>query len=216
MSLTTPMRDNRYQLPSWPPTEFTVDLWNATFGDLADRVTAREQLEATFETLKAQGIQASLDYIQATVAPQIVSLQNSITLAQEQINQIIVGGKAPDALKFGGQLPNYYATAQGLQDVQTSLAGYLRTDQRNAPEGVAPLGLDSKVPIENLPVMATTATVGAAIAGANGLETPDDGDALAGVKSGSSTMFRWTWGNLKAALTTLFDGRYLKFGGGAC
>ncbi|WP_223564982.1 hypothetical protein [Agrobacterium tumefaciens] len=215
MSLTTPTRGNRYQLPSWPPTEFTIALWNEVFGDLADRITDREQLEATFETLKAQGIQASLDYIQATVAPQIVSLQNSITLAQEQIDQIIIGGKAPDALKFGGQLPAYYATAEGLQGLVTSLAGYLRTDQRNAPDGVAPLGLDGKVPMENLPVMATTATVGAAIAGANGLETPDDGDALAGTKAGSSTMFRWTWGNIKAALIALFDGRYLKFGSGA-
>lgn len=215
MSLTTPTRDNRYQLPSWPPTEFTIALWNEVFGDLADRITDREQLEATFETLKAQGIQASLDYIQATVAPQIVSLQNSITLAQEQIDQIIIGGKAPDALKFGGQLPAYYATAEGLQGLVTSLAGYLRTDQRNAPDGVAPLGLDGKVPMENLPVMATTATVGAAIAGANGLETPDDGDAVAGTKAGSSTMFRWTWGNIKTALIALFDGRYLKFGSGA-
>lgn len=116
MSLTTPTRDNRYQLPSWPPTEFTADLWNTVFGDLSDRITAREQLEATFETLKAQGIQASLDYIQTNVAPQIVNLQQSITLAQNQIDQIIIGGKAPDALKFGGQLPAYYATASALAD----------------------------------------------------------------------------------------------------
>lgn len=114
MSLTTPTRDNRYQLPSWPPTEFTVDLWNAVFGDLADRITDREQLEATFETLKAQGIQASLDYIQVNVAPYLANLKTSIDLAQAQIDQIIIGGKAPDTLKFGGQLPAYYATAQAL------------------------------------------------------------------------------------------------------
>lgn len=116
MSLTTPTRDNRYQLPSWPPTEFTVDLWNAVLGDLADRITDREKLEATFETLKASGIQASLDYIQVNVAPQIANLQTSINLAQAQIDQIIIGGKAPDTLRFGGQLPTYYATAQALAD----------------------------------------------------------------------------------------------------
>jgi hypothetical protein len=127
MSLTTPTRNNRYQLPSWPPTEFTVDLWNAVFGDLADRITGREQLEATFETLKAQGIQASLDYIQATVAPQIVSLQQSITLAQEQINQIIIGGKAPDTLKFGGKEPSHYATAQALSE---GLGGKVPTSRK--------------------------------------------------------------------------------------
>ncbi|MCZ7466651.1 hypothetical protein [Rhizobium rhizogenes] len=84
--------------------------------DIHARLEAREELEASFESLKAQGIQASLDYIQVNVAPQIASLQQSITLAQEQIDQIIIGGKAPDTLKFGGQLPAYYATAQALAD----------------------------------------------------------------------------------------------------
>ncbi|MFJ1307880.1 hypothetical protein [Agrobacterium sp. P15N1-A] len=182
--------------------------------DIHARLVAREELEASFESLMTQGIQASLDYIQVNVAPQLATLQQSISLAQDQIDQIIIGGKAPDTLKFGGQLPAYYATAQGLQDVQTSLANYLLKDQRNAPEGVAPLGLDSKVPLENLPTMTTTTTVGAAVAGANGLATPDDGDAFAGVRSGTSTMFRTTWGNIKSALTALFDNRYLKFIGG--
>ncbi|MDH7802232.1 hypothetical protein [Rhizobium sp. AN70] len=207
-----PTRDNRYQLPSWPPTEFTIDLWNETFGDLADRIAAREDLEASFETLMAQGIQASLDYIQVNVAPQIATLQQSISLAQQQIDQIIVGGTAPNALKLGGREAAWYASAQAVQDamqnaseaVDTKLADYLRTDQKNVADGVAPLGPDSKVPQANLPALTTTATVGAAIAGANGLATPDDGDALAGTKSGTSTMFRWTWGNIKAALDALY------------
>ena len=209
-----PERSDGYQLPSWPKTMIDRPLWNTTMADIHARLVAREELEASFESLMAEGIQASLDYIQVNVAPQLATLQQSISLAQDQIDQIIIGGKAPDTLKFGGELPNYYATAQGLQDVQTSLANYLRADQRNAPEGVAPLGLDSKVPIENLPTLTTTATVGAAVAGANGLATPDDGDAFAGVKSGTSTMFRTTWGNIKAALIALFDGRYLKLAGG--
>lgn len=64
------------------------------------------------------------------------------------------------------------------------------------------------------PTPVNTATVGAAIAAANGKETPADGDTFAGVESGASTMFRTTWGNIKAALTALFDGRYLKLAGG--
>ncbi len=210
-----PERSDGYQLPSWPKTLIDRLLWNTTMADIHARLVAREELEASFESLMTQGIQASLDYIQVNVAPQLATLQQSISLAQDQIDQIIIGGKAPDTLKFGGQLPAYYATAQGLQDIQTSLANYLRADQRNAPEGVAPLGLDSKVPVENLPTMATTATVGAAVAGANGVATPDDGDTFAGVRSGTSTMFRTTWGNIKAALTALFDGRYIKLSGGA-
>lgn len=209
-----PERSSGYQLPSWPKTLIDRLLWNTTMADLHARLTAREDLEASFESLKAEGIQASLDYIQVNVAPQIASLQTKITLAQEQIDQIIVGGKAPDTLKFGGHLPEYYATAEGLQDIQDSLSDYMRNDLRDQPEGVAPLGSDGKVPLANLPALTTTATVGAAIAGANGLTTPDDGDALAGVKSGTSTMFRWTWGNIKAALTALFDGRYLRLVGG--
>lgn len=111
-----PERSNAYQLPSWPKTLIDRPLWNATMADLHARLEAREELEASFESLKAQGIQASLDYIQVNVAPQIANLQQSITLAQEQIDQIIIGGKAPDTLKFGGQLPAYYATAAALSD----------------------------------------------------------------------------------------------------
>lgn len=51
---------------------------------------------------------------------------------------------------------------------------------------------------------ATTKTVGAAIAGANGKETPADGDAFTGVEAGSSTMFKTTWANIKAALSSVF------------
>ncbi len=109
-----PERSDAYQLPSWPKTLIDRLLWNSTMADIHERITAREELEASFESLKAQGIQASLDYIQVNVAPQIANLQTSIDLAQQQIDQIIVGGKAPDTLRFGGQLPVYYATAQAL------------------------------------------------------------------------------------------------------
>jgi hypothetical protein len=109
-----PDSSDNYQLPSWPPTLINRDLWNAVMGSIAQRLTAREELEATFEALIAQGTQASLDYIQATVAPQIASLQTSIELAQEQIDQIIVDGVAPNAAKLGGQLPAYYAQASAL------------------------------------------------------------------------------------------------------
>ncbi|MCL7999983.1 hypothetical protein M8994_17240 [Brucella sp. 21LCYQ03] len=45
---------------------------------------------------------------------------------------------------------------------------------------------------------ATTATVGAAVAGANGGDNIADGDTLTGVLSGTSTLRRWTWGNIKS------------------
>ncbi|MEN5275755.1 hypothetical protein ABE527_02280 [Brucella sp. TWI432] len=56
----------------------------------------------------------------------------------------------------------------------------------------------------------TTATVGAAVAGANGKQTPADGDFFAGVEAGSSTMFKSTWANIKATLKAYFDPIYQK------
>lgn len=142
-----PDRSDRYQLPSWPPINFDRDLWNGIFGDIADRLTAREELEASFQSLIDQGIQASLDYIQVTVAPQIADLQTSIQLAQDQIEQIIVDGVSPNSLKLGGQLPAYYATAQALTDglsgkVSTSLTINGKALTANVTLAKADIGLD--------------------------------------------------------------------------
>lgn len=52
---------------------------------------------------------------------------------------------------------------------------------------------------------ATTKTVGAAMAGANGKQTPADGDFFGGVEAGGSTMFKTTWGNIKAAITAIIN-----------
>ena len=82
------------------------------------------------------------------------------------------------------------------------------------PLGLATLDASGKVPTSQLPTLTTTATVGAAMAGANGGATIADGDSLTGVLSGSSTMRRWTWGNIKTWLTALFDARFLRLAGG--
>lgn len=52
-------------------------------------------------------------------------------------------------------------------------------------------------------------TVGAALAGASQKAAPADGDRFSGVLSGGSSLFWTTWGNVKAALKTYFDGIYL-------
>ncbi|MGQ8632703.1 hypothetical protein ACUTJJ_14640 [Agrobacterium sp. DKPNP3] len=85
-------------------------------GDLDARLLTVEARAASFTELEERGIQASLDYIQVNVAPQLVNLKTSIDLAQAQIDQIIIGGKAPDTLKFGGKEPSYYATALALSE----------------------------------------------------------------------------------------------------
>lgn len=111
-----PNRSNDYQLPSWPPTALNRDLWNAVLLDIALRLKAREALEPTFEDLIEQGTQASLDYIQVNVGPQLAALQAAIEDAAERIEDIIVEGTAPNSAKLGGQLPAYFATAQALLD----------------------------------------------------------------------------------------------------
>lgn len=72
-------------------------------------------------------------------------------------------------------------------------------------DGVASLDSTGKVPPSQLPALTTTATVGAAMAGANGKTTPADGDFFGGVEAGGSTMFKTTWGNIKTAITALVN-----------
>lgn len=125
--MTTPTPANRYQLPSYPPTNWTVELWNQIFGSIADRLDEREALEASFELLQSQGVQSALDYIQVTIAPHLSSLQDEITAAQLAIDAIINEGTAPNSEKLGGELPSFYATAtalaEGLAGLQSAIDG---------------------------------------------------------------------------------------------
>lgn len=97
-------------------------------------------------------------------------------------------------------------------DVRITAGAFAALADRDGLKEVAYTG--SYNDLFDKPPGTTTATVGAAVAAANGKTTPDDGDTFTGVLSGTSTMFRTTWGNIKAALTALFDGRYLKLAGG--
>ena len=100
--------------------------------------------------------------------------------------------------------------AQGRANIDA-----LGTVDRGATGGVASLDSGGKVPTAQLPALTTTATVGAAIAGANAKTTPDDGDFFTGVAvGGGTTMFKATWANIRSALQSVFDGRYLQLSGG--
>tara|TARA_R110002020_G_scaffold15555_34_gene55418 strand:- start:157 stop:1230 length:1074 start_codon:yes stop_codon:yes gene_type:complete len=107
-----PSRENDYEVD--PSAELTADFLNAIFGDIGLRLREREFLEASFASLKAQGIQAALDYIQVTVAPQLADLQEDIQTAQDQIETIVQDGVAPNSLKLEGHAAAYFATAAGL------------------------------------------------------------------------------------------------------
>lgn len=90
--------------------------------------------------------------------------------------------------------------AQGRANIDA-----LGTVDKGAAGGVASLDAGGKVPSAQLPALTTTATVGAAVAGANGKTTPADGDFFTGVEAGGSTMFKTTWGNIKAAFTAIVN-----------
>jgi len=87
--------------------EMTPDLFNGVFGSIHARLAAREDLEADFEALIAQGTSAALTMVQENVAPQLAALVADIEAAQEAIDALLEG-QAADSLKLGGQVPGYY------------------------------------------------------------------------------------------------------------
>jgi hypothetical protein len=101
-----PGPDNDYQVS--PTLTFSRARWNAVMASIAARLKARELLEATFETLITDGTQAALDMISVNVAPQLESLIEQINTLEEQLEDIISGGVAPDSLQLGGKNPSFY------------------------------------------------------------------------------------------------------------
>lgn len=124
-------RFDDYQLPSWPPTKITREIWNRVLGDIGVRLRDREALEASFELLQQQGIQAALDYIQVSIAPQLSSLQQTIQQSKDQIDDLLQGN-APNAHKLGGQLPAYYAKSSEMQNLLQLVADKADTDDVTA------------------------------------------------------------------------------------
>lgn len=106
MAEIEPGPDNDYQVS--PTLSFSRERWNLVMASIAARLKARELLEATFEALITNGTQAALDMISVNVAPQLESLIEQINALEEQLEDIIGGGTAPNALQLGGQSPSYY------------------------------------------------------------------------------------------------------------
>jgi len=103
--LTTPAPENNYTVTS--TMDMTPDLFNAIFGSIGERLTAREELEADFEDLIAAGTSAALNMIQENIAPQLGELQQTIDDALAEV-AIITEGVAPDTILFNGQAASFY------------------------------------------------------------------------------------------------------------
>ncbi|WP_192798374.1 hypothetical protein [Brucella intermedia] len=59
-------------------------------------------------------------------------------------------------------------------------------------------GKPKKTLWSKIKALVNVSTVGAAVAAANGKATPADSDFVSGVEAGGSTMYKITWGNIKA------------------
>lgn len=112
MAEIEPGPDNDYQVT--PTQTFSRELWNNVMASIAVRLKARELLEATFEVLVSEGVQAALDMISQNVAPQLEALTEQINALEEQLEDIIGGGTAPNAIQLGGQNPSYYLSLANM------------------------------------------------------------------------------------------------------
>ncbi|WP_336812230.1 hypothetical protein [Bosea sp. MMO-172] len=101
-----PSPENNYTVG--PTEKFSRALWNEVVTSIATRLAAREALEATFEALITGGTQAALDVITQNVAPQLESLLESVADLRVQVEEVLGDGNAPNALKLGGNLPEFY------------------------------------------------------------------------------------------------------------
>lgn len=196
-------------------TETALSTHKHSFDDLLDRpttlggygitdgMTATEVVAAIQQAVSdlVNGSGAALD----TLKELADALGNDPQFATTVSNALALRIRVDAAQSF-----NLAQKTQGRSNLDA-----LGTVDKGKADGVASLDSTGKVPAGQLPALTTTATVGAAMAGANAKVTPDDGDFFAGVAAGSgSTMFKSTWGNIKAALQSLFDNRYLRFIGG--
>lgn len=76
MPLPLPSASNGYAVTS----AYAIDVanWNAAFGDFHSRMLAREALEADFIALIAEGVTASVQTVQDTIAPQMQAIQTNL------------------------------------------------------------------------------------------------------------------------------------------
>lgn len=183
----------------------TISQIDATFKSFVDAYNEHKHkfgdIEQTPTTLEGYGIKDAMTSAQ---------VENAITESGSSLSQSFAQALAGLAETIGKAL-GLRVRVDDAQEFTLAQKKRARDNieavgvvDKGAAGGVAPLGTDSKIAGVYLPALTTTGTVGAAVAGANGKATPADGDFFAGVEAGGSTMFKTTWGNIKAALAAIF------------
>lgn len=165
----------------------TLDGYGITDGMTADQV-AQAIRQAVDDLVNGSG--AALD----TLKELADALGNDPNFAKTVGDALGVRVRVDTATSF-----TLAQKAQGRANIEA-----LGTVDKGAAGGVASLDSGGKVPPAQLPSLTTTATVGAAVAGANGQSSIADGDSFTGVLAGTGTLVRWTWGNIVTWLRTLF------------
>jgi len=109
-----PTAENGYTVDS--TMEMTAALFNSILSSIHGRLVAREELEASFAALIAEGTSAGLTMIQENIAPQLAALQNTIAASQDAIAEMMAGTapNAANAEKLGGQFPAYYLAPENF------------------------------------------------------------------------------------------------------
>ncbi|MFK0640110.1 hypothetical protein [Ochrobactrum sp. AP1BH01-1] len=122
------------------------------------------------------------------------ALVDDLTADANNARPITAGGtgatNATDARENLGAIASADILASPLKDAPVDADGLVVTDSED--EGNLKRVLWSKVK-----ALINLTSVGATVAAANGKATPADGDFVAGVEAGGSTMYKITWGNIK-------------------
>lgn len=199
--------------------ERTVDFvkkLKRVFADINIRIAAVEAIKTMADDFERRYGQVALDRIDAGIAPVLAAATEALDQARNDLAAIDAAYRENGIERVDAIINPLVAAAQAaliaadqkVAELEAFLAAKQSVAEKGQANGYAGLDATGKVPGAQLPALTTTATVGAALAGASQEATPADGDRLAGIKAGGSTPFWITFGNLKARLKSYFDGLY--------
>lgn len=124
-----------------PTMEMSAALFNLVFGSIHARLVAREDLEADFEALIAEGTSAALTMIQQNVAPQLAELEADIQAALEEI-AFITEGVAPNSLLLNSKPGSWYLDPANFT-VSADIKGFLAAADSAAARSA--IGVDAAI-----------------------------------------------------------------------
>ncbi len=178
------------------------------FADINIRIAAVEAIKTMADEFERRYGQVALDRIDAGISPVLAAATEILDQARADLAAIDAAYRQDGAERVDAIINPLIAAAQAaliaadekVAELEAFLGAKQSVAEKGQADGYAGLDANGKVPAGQLPALVTTATVGAALAGASQEAAPAVGDRLAGIKAGGSSAFWVTLGNLKAAL----------------